>query len=74
VGIQQSVRNIQTGRHRLGVPGGVHCLEIPAVATRVTQYRRTWLTALLNPARHSWAAMHRRTAWAAVPWVPAPVG
>ncbi|MFF3570286.1 hypothetical protein [Nocardia jiangxiensis] len=65
------IRNIQTGRHRLGTPGGVHCLEIPAVATALAAYRRTWLTALINPARHSWAAMRRRTTLAAVPWVPA---
>ncbi|MQY21159.1 hypothetical protein [Nocardia macrotermitis] len=65
------IRNIQTGRHRLGKPGGVHCLEIPAVATALAAYRRTGVTALINPARHSWAAMRRRTAFAAVRWVPA---
>jgi hypothetical protein len=53
------------------MPGGVHCLEIPAVAAALAQYRRTWLTALINPARHSWASMRRRMDLAAVPWVPA---
>ncbi len=72
--IQEGLRNIQTGRHRLGKPGSVHCLENPAVADTVTRYRRTGLIALLNPARHSWAALRRRAAWAAVRWVPAPVG
>ncbi|MGF6886401.1 hypothetical protein ABIA39_004825 [Nocardia sp. GAS34] len=70
-GTPLGIRNIRTGRHRLGTPGGVHCLENPAVATALAQYRRTWIIALINPARHSWASIRRRTALAAVPWVPA---
>ncbi|MBF6329996.1 hypothetical protein [Nocardia transvalensis] len=63
--------NIQTGRHRLGKPGTVHCIHIPAVATALAEYRRPWLTALISPARHSFAAMRKRTAAAAANWVPA---
>ncbi|MFI1918525.1 hypothetical protein [Nocardia sp. NPDC020380] len=66
-------RIIQTGRHRLGLPGTVHCIEIPAVAAALSEYRRSWLSTLLSPARHSFAAMRKRTpAVAATPqWVPA---
>ncbi|AYF76114.1 hypothetical protein D7D52_22285 [Nocardia yunnanensis] len=51
----------QTGRHRLGLAGTVHCLEIPAVAAALAEFRRPWLTALLSPARHSIAAMRKRS-------------
>jgi hypothetical protein len=65
-------RNIQTGRHRLGIPGTVHCVRIPGVAAALAAYRRPWLTALISPARHSFAAIRRRTSVVAVPWaVPA---
>ncbi|MEV0252410.1 hypothetical protein AB0H76_37890 [Nocardia sp. NPDC050712] len=60
----------QTGRHRLGKAGGVHCTQIPAVAAALTEHRRSWLTALLSPARHSFAAMRKRST-AAVYWAPA---
>ncbi|QIS19239.1 hypothetical protein F6W96_14030 [Nocardia terpenica] len=65
-------RNIQTGRHRLGTAGTVHCLHIPAVAAALAEYRRPWLTTLLSPARHSFAAIRKRTAVATPYWVPAP--
>ncbi|MET8779795.1 hypothetical protein AB0H49_29335 [Nocardia sp. NPDC050713] len=61
----------QTGRHRLGMAGGVHCLEIPAVAAALAEHRRSWFTALISPARHSFAAMRKRSTVAATYWVPA---
>ncbi|QLY33781.1 hypothetical protein [Nocardia huaxiensis] len=64
-------RNIQTGRHRLGLAGTVHCIEIPAVAAALAEHRRSWFTTLISPARHSFAAMRKRSAAAAVHWVPA---
>lgn len=48
------------GRHRLGLPGLVHCVEHRAVADALEDYRRNWLTALLVPARHSLAGLRRR--------------
>ncbi|MEC3919863.1 hypothetical protein VMT65_37370 [Nocardia sp. CDC153] len=67
---------LQTGRHRLGLAGTVHCLEIPAVAAALAEYRRSWLTALLSPARHSFAAMRKRSSEPVVVrrWIPATVG
>ncbi|MFI6869746.1 hypothetical protein [Nocardia sp. NPDC050406] len=64
-------KNIQTGRHRLGLAGTVHCTEIPAIAAALAAHRRSWLSALINPARHSFAAMRKRSAAAAAQWVPA---
>ncbi|RDI49685.1 hypothetical protein [Nocardia mexicana] len=64
-------RNIQTGRHRLGTPGTTHCIKIPEVASALAEFRRPWLTALISPARHSLAAIRKRTADAAAQWVPA---
>ncbi|WP_043668744.1 hypothetical protein [Nocardia vulneris] len=64
-------RNNQTGRHRLGMAGGVHCTQIPAVAEALAEHRRTWFTALISPARHSFAAMRKRSTVASVRWVPA---
>ncbi|MBF6134421.1 hypothetical protein IU501_15590 [Nocardia otitidiscaviarum] len=64
-------KNIQTGRHRLGLAGTVHCIEIPAVAAALAEHRRSWLTMLISPARHSFAAMRKRSAEAAAHWVPA---
>ncbi|QNG18624.1 hypothetical protein G4H71_00285 [Rhodococcus triatomae] len=61
------------GRHRLGMPGGVHCLEHPQVASALAEHRRTWLSTLISNGRHSFAAMRRRTA-APSSWVPAPAG
>ncbi|NKY87490.1 hypothetical protein [Nocardia veterana] len=61
--------NIQSGRHRLGMAGTVHCVRIPAVAAALAEHRRSWFTALLSPARHSFAAMRSRGA--AARWVPA---
>ncbi|WP_084655210.1 hypothetical protein [Nocardia altamirensis] len=64
----------QTGRHRLGRAGGVHCTHIPAVAAALAEHRRTWFTALISPARHSFAAMRKRSAVTSVRWVPATAG
>ncbi|MTD57349.1 hypothetical protein [Amycolatopsis pithecellobii] len=61
------------GRHRLGTPGLVHCLEHRTVALALEEYHRTWLTALLVPAKHSLAGLRRRAVLAAREraWVPA---
>ncbi|WP_067697471.1 hypothetical protein [Nocardia jejuensis] len=67
-------RNIQTGRHRLGLPGTMHCTQIPSVAAALAEHRRSWLSTILNPARHSFAAMRKRTAVATAKWVPATAG
>ncbi|WP_280235282.1 hypothetical protein [Nocardia cyriacigeorgica] len=64
----------QTGRHRLGMAGGVHCVDIPAVAAALAEHRRTWFTSLISPARHSFAAMRRRSVAPSVRWVPATAG
>jgi hypothetical protein len=49
----------------------MHCIRIPAVAAALTEHRRSWFTALTNPARHSFAAMRKRSAMAAAYWAPA---
>jgi hypothetical protein len=48
------------GRHRLGTPGLVHCALHPPVAVALITNRRSWLAALLVPARHSLAGLRRR--------------
>lgn len=61
------------GRHRLGSPGLVHCVEFRPVADALAEYRRSWFTAILTPAKHSLAGL-RRTARAAARehvWAPA---
>lgn len=61
------------GRHRLGSPGLVHCVVHRPVAEALTEYRRTWLSALLVPAKHSFAGLRRKARAAALEriWVPA---
>lgn len=61
------------GRHRLGTPGLAHCLEHRSVSVALEEYRRTWLTALLVPAKHSLAGLRRRASMAATEraWIPA---
>ncbi|GLY69459.1 hypothetical protein [Amycolatopsis taiwanensis] len=61
------------GKHRLGTPGLVHCLTYRPVALALEEYRRTWLSALLVPAKHSLAGLRRKAAAAAAEraWVPA---
>lgn len=61
------------GRHRLGTAGLVHCLEYRTVALALEEYRRTWLSALLVPAKHSLAGLRRRASLAAREraWIPA---
>ena len=64
--------NNQIGRHRLGRAGSVHCAEIPAVAAELAEHRRNWFNALLNPAKHSFAAIRKSAVVTAAPrWVPA---
>jgi hypothetical protein len=53
------------GRHRLGTPGLMHCVQHRSVAEALEEYRRTWLTALLVPAKHSFAGLRRRARVAA---------
>ncbi len=62
----------QAGRHRLGMENGMHCVLIPEVAAALAEHRRSWFTALVVPARHSFAAIRRRPSLAAARWVPAP--
>jgi len=66
-------RSKHTGRHRLGAPGLVHCVLHRPVAQALEEYRRTWLTALLVPAKHSLAGLKRRARTAALEhaWAPA---
>jgi hypothetical protein len=63
------------GRHRLGAPGLVHCLFHRPVADALADYHRTWLSALLVPAKHSFAGLRRKARAAALEriWVPAVV-
>ncbi|MFJ9786276.1 hypothetical protein ACIRSS_42370 [Amycolatopsis sp. NPDC101161] len=63
------------GRHRLGTPGLVHCVLHRSVAEALADYRRTWLSTLLVPAKHSFAGLRRRARAAALEriWVPAVV-
>jgi hypothetical protein len=53
------------GRHRLGTPGLVHCVLHRSVADALAEYRRNWLTALIVPAKHSFAGLKRRARAAA---------
>jgi hypothetical protein len=60
------------GRHRLGTPGLAHCVLHRPVADALADYRRTWLSALLVPAKHSFAGLRRKARAAALEriWVP----
>ncbi len=59
-------------RHRLGTPGLVHCLVHLPVAGVPADHRRTWLSTLLVPAKHSFAGLRRKARAAALEriWVP----
>jgi hypothetical protein len=57
------------GRHRLGTPGLVHCARYGEVAISLVTRRRSWLTTLLVPARHSFGGLRRRATEGI--WVPA---
>ena len=59
------------GRHRLGLPGRRHCVEHAAVATALAEHRRTWVTGLLTPARHSLAGLRRRAVAPELHWAAA---
>ncbi|HEY3260851.1 MAG TPA: hypothetical protein VGJ95_11400 [Pseudonocardiaceae bacterium] len=61
-------------RHRLGMPGLVHCVRHPEVAVALEEFHRGWLWALLTPARHSLAGLRRRAIAAAAQqaWTPRP--
>jgi hypothetical protein len=61
------------GRHRLGTPGLVHCLVHRPVTVVLADYRRTWLSTMLMPAKHSFAGLRRKARAAALEriWVPA---
>lgn len=66
-------RGRTAGRHRLGALELVHCMEFSAVADALAEYRRTWWSTILVPARHSLAGLRRRAAAAAAEraWAPA---
>jgi hypothetical protein len=66
-------RSRTAGRHRLGAPGLVHCVEFSAVAEALADYRRTWWTTIIVPARHTLAGLRRRAAAAATERAWAPV-
>lgn len=53
------VRSQLSGRHRLGSPGLVHCLEYPEVARALYTSRRGRLSMLLLPSRRSWVTRRR---------------
>ncbi|MCU1687061.1 MAG: hypothetical protein JWQ81_7800 [Amycolatopsis sp.] len=61
------------GRHRLTTPGLVHCVLHRPVADALDEYRRTWWSALLVPAKHSLAGLRRtaRNAAQERAWIPA---
>ncbi|AOD23420.1 hypothetical protein NXT08_00770 [Rhodococcus pyridinivorans] len=63
-----------TGRHRLGMENGVHCILIPEVAAALAEHRRNWFTALLTNARHSHAAMRKRATALPAQWATPAVG
>ncbi|HEV2780135.1 MAG TPA: hypothetical protein VGX25_12150 [Actinophytocola sp.] len=65
-------RGRREGRHRLGTPGLVHCIEHRPVAEALAEYRRGWWTAITVPARHTLAGLRRRAATAAAEraWAP----
>ncbi|MGN7134956.1 hypothetical protein ACTHQY_16955 [Rhodococcoides corynebacterioides] len=67
-------RRMQPGRHRLGMPDGVHCILIPEVADALAEHRRNWFTSLLSPARHSFASMRKRGSTLGTGWSPATAG
>lgn len=54
------MRAAYAGRHRLGTPGLVHCVMHREVAEAIEDYRRSWLTAWLKPAKHSWMGLRRK--------------
>ncbi|WP_127782587.1 hypothetical protein [Rhodococcus sp. X156] len=69
--MSSSHRRGTVGRHRAGRPGLVHCTEHPAVAVVLSTRRRSWLSVLLTPARHSLAGLRRRSpATPEVRWAP----
>lgn len=67
-------RKSTTGRHRLGMPGGVYCLEFPAAAAALVRYRRSWFASLTVPARHGFVTRLRRPVPARARWAPATAG
>ncbi|MCX0274458.1 hypothetical protein ACH474_09535 [Nocardia rhamnosiphila] len=68
------IRYYRTGRHRLGAPGRVHCLTIPAVAAYLAKNRRPWLSLFTIAPRHSLAAHRPRPSMVWPRWVPVPAG
>lgn len=64
-------RTATHGRHRLGTPGLVHCVRYRPVSEALAEYRRTWLTGVLVPAKHSLAGLRRRAQSASPSFTPA---
>lgn len=59
------MRAKHVGRHRLGTPGLVHCVVHRPVSEALMEYRRSWLAALMVPAKHSLAGLRRKAREAA---------
>ncbi|WP_084385561.1 hypothetical protein [Rhodococcus sp. WMMA185] len=51
----------QIGRHRLGIAGGVHCVDLPEVSLALAQHRRSRLMALGSHGRHAFGSIRRRS-------------
>lgn len=64
-------RSIARGRHRLGANGLTHCIEFAAVSAALGAHRRSWLSVLLLPAKHSLAGLRRRSIAPELRWGPA---
>lgn len=47
------------GRHRYGTPSLVHCRQLDAVSTRMTETRSPWWSALRWTGRHTEIALTR---------------
>jgi hypothetical protein len=61
------------GRHRLGAQGLVHCARHRRVFLALKAQRRSRLSALLTPAKHSLSGLRRKAVAAAREgsWAPA---
>jgi len=63
--------SVTHGRHRLGAAGLTHCIQFATVAVALGQHRKSLLSALLVPAKHSLAGLRRRAVAPELWWAPA---
>ncbi len=63
-------RRVARGRHRLGATGLTHCTEYAMVAAALGERRRSWLSVLVVPAKHSLAGLRRRSVAPELWWAP----